>query len=452
MIFAFLGAVALCAIVIVTFLGVSNRTSGQALASVNSTEPAEQVVDLESELASSAAISIAPAPTTTTSTPTTSTTTTSTTSSSTSTTTTTTTSVPTPPSLPLTGPDLAALPTECRGARYEVQIPIGWFAQNCAAFSEGPFPEQGVIGEFRPEIEVAFTTDETYPEAIARIEADETVLVASPASVNGQAARRYVVRDEWFEVGERTVVIVDAGDGVFSATANQLVAINAPQQLGIDARYARTLATLDELLADLAVDAAQNQTCVEPAFSNPQIVSFGRADFDGDGDTERVRLISHDAGRAITVDGLGPGTIWGSIPTGSSDSRDLGWADWDRNSAPEILFGLDRPDLDVAHGVLTVQNCALITVVTSDGQALELSSTGTAGGAVGYACVRDEVLGFALQSSQTLVGDGQTDIVHTVTRYSYGDGVVRLDGQRETETRLDFGIGGGFDSCVERRF
>jgi len=441
---ACLGAVVLSAVVIITFVSVSDRTSERVVASGESTEgPA---MEFESELASTAAIAMAAAPSTTTSTTTTS-------STSTSTTTTSTTTTTVPPTLPLSTPEpVQQRSTECRGERFEVQIPIGWYEQACAAFSEGPFPAVDAIGEFRPEIELTISTSQSYPEVIGRISTSQEVLSSVPTTVNGRVGRRYVLRDE-SEGGERTVVVIDGGDAVLFVTANQLVAIDAPNQLGIEARYTRTLATFDDLLAEIIIDPASNQLCVDPTFSNPEIVKFGRADLDGDGDIERLRLIIHDDGRAITIDGLSQGTVWGPIPDGVNPSQELAWADWDDDSSPEVIYSLARNGAAAAHGVLTVQNCALTTVVDSDGQALELVSFALDGEARnGYACVRDEILGFALQGSQSRVIDDQSDPTHTVTRYLYRTGVVTLDGQGETETRIDFGSGGGLDSCVERRF
>ncbi|MEM8926312.1 MAG: hypothetical protein AAGD35_22630 [Actinomycetota bacterium] len=113
----------------------------------------------------------------------------------------------------------------CRGEEgaYSLRVPEGWSHRGCTLFS--PFRFDGVdASEVRPDIDVAWVTVERYEAALVRVENRFDVVDRLPSEVAGQPAMIFVLTETLdARTGERTVIVVNAPDGVFFASANELV-------------------------------------------------------------------------------------------------------------------------------------------------------------------------------------------------------------------------------------
>ena len=306
-------------------------------------------------------------------------------------------------------------PPTCSGQRYTITVPTGWNHGDCTLFTEGDLPAAGV--EFQPEIDVFFATNETYANAIGRIESTETVWTSTPTTVDGLRARTMVMVDEvvqisetQFAASERTVVVVDAGDAVFFAAATRLVEpLSPPTELTLDARYEQNLAVLDTMLGSIDIVEGASVGCsAPPALSNAVVEIVGSADADGDGDLEALTLFHHDDGITIVIEGHNNGTIWGHVGSSRHVIPGLAWADWDGDGSIEIFYGDDGGAAGNAMGIATIDGCSIVNV---DGP--RLFARASARFAVSYGC--------------TFGPNGNLAVFETVSTEFGNDGVITND-------------------------
>ncbi len=143
----------------------------------------------------------------------------------------------------------------CESERVSVVVPDGWFDRECEEFSPAPFPAPGEADgrEWVSEMYVGFVANRTYSQVVEWNDITETVLASEQLTVDGLSATRLTLRHVWWDDGEITRVIVDAGDGVVEITAYMFADSNVTDG-SIDDRYAITLAALDEMLATIEID------------------------------------------------------------------------------------------------------------------------------------------------------------------------------------------------------
>ncbi len=109
----------------------------------------------------------------------------------------------------------------CSSGGYSVEIPDGWATPDCRNFSPGDIDPGGDV---RTEIDLFWAERETYDDALARIASTLDVDAEEEVTVAGQPGTRFLVTEvDGDDRGERMVVVVDAGTGVFFASANELV-------------------------------------------------------------------------------------------------------------------------------------------------------------------------------------------------------------------------------------
>ncbi|MEM9133843.1 MAG: hypothetical protein AAF962_14055 [Actinomycetota bacterium] len=109
----------------------------------------------------------------------------------------------------------------CSSGGYSIEIPDGWATPDCRNFSPGDI-EPGA--DIRAEIDLFWAERETYDEALARIAATLDVVAEQEVTVADRPATRFQVTEvDGGDQGSRLVVVVDAGSGVFFASANELV-------------------------------------------------------------------------------------------------------------------------------------------------------------------------------------------------------------------------------------
>jgi len=360
----------------------------------------------------------------------------------TTTTTTTTTSTTTVPVTP-----------SCSTARYDIEVPTGWAEDDCTRFTSGSFPAADAPIEFRPEIDLAFTTSENFAQSIGRIHSTEIVFSSTSETVDGLPAQRFVLRDEWFDVGERTVVVVDAGDGVLFASANELIDIQGPIQTDLAVHYAQTLTIFNAMLADISIVEATGVPCPAPVLTNPTVLKTGVADIDGDGDAETLQLIASDDLTVATVDGLANGTVWGSIQGWVNPGfSGLGWHDWDQDGVPEIIHRGDGPASGDLFEIRTVNGCALVSVVNQDGEPMGLLRRASGLSANDYLCMYDQngALSWLETTATSIDADDGTSSI-AVTPFSYSNGVLTSAGTT-TITSPPAGPPTGVEGCVVELF
>ncbi len=250
---------------------------------------------------------------------------------------------PTPTVAPTssTVPTTTAAATTCTATGYTVTVPAGWSHENCVQFSPAAIPAPGPF-EFRPEIDLAYSTSLDYATAVAQTNANLTVLSSTTTTVDGLAATIFVIEEEWYDVGQRTVYIVDGGAGVFYASGNELVDSGATFT-DRAAHYAATLVELDAMMAtvDVAYVApkAPTTTCIAPTLVNPVNGPSVQADLDGDGQLDTVQMIHHDSGVSLVVDAGPNGVYSGGFVAADAPhvSNDIVVVDLDYNGVSEIL-------------------------------------------------------------------------------------------------------------------
>jgi len=341
----------------------------------------------------------------------------------------------------------------CTTARYEIEIPAGWAEDDCTRFTSGSFPAADAPIEFRPEIDVSFTTSENFAQALARIQNTEVILSTTSQTVDGLPAQRLVLRDEWFDVGERTVVVIDTGDGVFFASANQLIDIQGPIQTDLSVHYAQTLGVFDSMLSTISISATSGIACPAPVVTNPTIVRTGVVNIDNDTADETLHLVHHDDGVLITIDGLTTGVVWGQVESNALSNLDqLGWHDWNQDGVPEIIYRSIGPASGDLYGVRTINGCALVPVVDQDGQPTMLLSRASGLTANNYVCMYGPsgALTWLETNATTIDGNDGTSSTE-VTPYSYSNGVLTA-GVSTTVTSPPSGPPAGIAGCVIELF
>jgi len=140
---------------------------------------------------------------------------------------------------------------ECVASRYTMTIPDDWFSEDCTIFSPFEIPPTGER-EYRPEIDLFFTTSERYGEAFDRVNAELDVVSYTTFYIDGQIASVFTLSEEWYAVGERTVYVVDAGDGVLFASANEL--IDTEPVTDLHAHYETSVEALHEMMASSSIE------------------------------------------------------------------------------------------------------------------------------------------------------------------------------------------------------
>lgn len=109
----------------------------------------------------------------------------------------------------------------CSSGGYSVEIPAGWATPDCRNFSPGAIDTDGDV---RTEIDLFWAERETYDEALTRIASTLDVDAAEEVTVAGRPGTQFLVTEvDGADRGDRVVVVVDAGTGVFFASANELV-------------------------------------------------------------------------------------------------------------------------------------------------------------------------------------------------------------------------------------
>ena len=331
---------------------------------------------------------------------------------------------PTPPTTPVDGG-----PQSCSGARYEIDIPDGWTHDDCTRLTSGAFPGPNADIEFRPEIDIAFTSSETFADALYRINTTELVLSQESAIANGGfASQLFVLRDEWYDVGERTVAVIDLGDAVLFISANELTDIQGPLTGGDFRSHYRneTLPRFEEVLLSLSVDAGP-ALCEAPSIDDAVVVTGGLVDLDRDGAAETVSVFDDpNGGRYLLIEGLYAGDpIWGAVETNFAGQTLLGWSDWNRDGIHEFFVSSDGGASGVRDGIYTINGCVIVPVVDQDGNAASLWNRASGLSANSYRCVRNDR--DVLTSFETLVttidgSDGTS--MSDVTVYTYNAGVL----------------------------
>lgn len=193
----------------------------------------------------------------------------------------------------------------CATARYTLTLEPGWFHESCEAFSTAPIPAPGPR-EFRPEIDASFSNTETYAQAINRINSTMTVITSQPTTVDGQTATVFRLQEEWYDIGERIMYVVDAGDGVFIASVNELVDSDATFA-DRGAHYIESAAALQQMMlsADIVYVANisnKQATCAAPVYANPTVLNSISFDVTNDGLADTISIVRHDAGTNLLVD------------------------------------------------------------------------------------------------------------------------------------------------------
>ena len=359
--------------------------------------------------------------------------------------------IPTPPQAGTCGTD-----------RYTITLPDGWSHDDCVRFSEGRFPIEGEDFEFRPEIDVHFTTGETYHEALSRIVESETILSSERISVGTQRveAVRLVIEEPFSEffgdTGERVTYVVPTGDGVFFAAGVELVDTFSSPRLPQDERYAITISSLAEMMStiDITTVAVPVANCVGGLVldDSAEILNSGQADLDGDGDLESIRLVAFSNRTEVEISGLASviGNITGVVnPSDFADPfRSLGWADWDGDGLPEIITrepaGPAAGDLHYAFGIV---GCDLVGVGS-------LLSTGSTQYSDTFSCSRNASgTSESLVTVATRIDVNQDPVVvtYTTTEATYAAGVfITSEPAVRVETGFNVGDGqpSGLSSCA----
>ncbi|MEM7340955.1 MAG: hypothetical protein AAF467_20025 [Actinomycetota bacterium] len=146
---------------------------------------------------------------------------------------------------------VAGGPVECSSGQYTLVVPEGWDHDGCARFSQSAF-ERPLPANLRPEIDIAWVTSETYDDALIRVRNRFEVQSEAFGAAGGRDAAVFVLTESASggRTGERLVYVVDAPDGVFFASANELV--NGVPVFGPRAsHYQISVIALDEMMASL---------------------------------------------------------------------------------------------------------------------------------------------------------------------------------------------------------
>lgn len=216
---------------------------------------------------------------------------------------------PTPePETPTETPTEAPALTNCSAARYSVNIPAGWFTNDastspnlaqCSLFSPAPIVIPGET-EFVIEVGIYVTTEESYTDALNRYSSNPNVWIvqsSTTTTVDGQPAQILDItlgNDAMNGGGRQTIYIVDIGDGVLIATANEITDNSqAPQN------YPLAISGLQSIMSSIGlVVNTPPPTCPTPpppATWDQALGAIVNVDFNADGTDEIIVPIETSA-------------------------------------------------------------------------------------------------------------------------------------------------------------
>lgn len=349
---------------------------------------------------------------------------------------------------PATTAPATTVATTCVGDRHEAVIPAGWAHQDCDVFTSGAFPAAGAPIEFRPEIDFAFTTNETYEQSLARINDSEVVLSSTATLIDGLAAHEFVLADTgWFMDGERRVVVVDAGDGVFFASVNQVIDIQGPLNGGdLDSHYIYSSGIFEQMVSSISIDEVS--VCQAPSLTNSVELFTGSADVDSDGVVETIALMRSDEGDYLTVDSDAGDTIWGFVEKHFAGLAYVGWSDWDVDGTPEFFTPGDGGASGVRENVYTIDACAIVPVVHSDGTPASLWNRASGLSANNYRCNFDaQGVLTSFETIDTTIDAVDGTPTSEVTSYIYSAGAL-TETDAATGTQAATTTSGFFGGCA----
>lgn len=339
------------------------------------------------------------------------------------------------PNLPFDKGDEPTVVT-CTKPGYTVTVPTGWFHDECEPFSPAAILPPGPY-EFRPEINLSYDNNETYAQAIIRINSTLTVLSSSPATVDGRTATVFVLEEEWFDVGQRTLYVVDGGgSGVFFASGNELVDSGAVVT-DRAAHYKQTLVTLDAMMASVEVtySAPVQKTqpvCIAPSFNNPVTGPSIQADVDGDGQVDTIDMVRHTAGASLVVDAGINGFYLGDFTDAGSAhvSNEIIAVDLDASGTMEILASAQSGAAGNNYESFLLSGCDLSPIGGASPAVVQRASVTNVNS---FECSFGAHGNVQLDTDESIYNNGSGDYTHTGETFQFnGTNWVSLGSNNST--------------------
>ncbi len=340
-----------------------------------------------------------------------------------------------------------AAPSTCTGNRYSVTLPSGWFEQTCTIFSPIPINIPGEA-EYRPEIDMSFTTAELYPAALARINSTMTVLSQTATTVDGLPATLFVIEEEWFDVGLRSVFVVDAGDGVFFASANELVD-SGVTVTDFDAHYNASVTALQTMMASISITpgvAPQNASCAGPTLTNPVASLTVSADVNNDGTIDQLSIVRHANGAHLVADAGAAGTISGPIGFADPAGADiLHLTDLDGDGVPEIFSSTSGSASGSNYESFHVNGCSIDPIGGAVQPALQQGASVTA--ATSFGCAPSASGAQTIENYGSTLDQATSLFDNNYRQFSYGNGQWTLVAETDAQGPSPV-LGPGPETCV----
>lgn len=318
-------------------------------------------------------------------------------------------------------------PTTCRTDDYEVSVPGGWYNHECRLFSARGFDPAAVSSELDAEIELVFSTTETYAEVLAHVESTSTILRQQAVEVDGLIGRQFV---SFENRQERVIVVVDVPGAVLVALATSLESIGDIEELSLTDHYAQTKVRLADVLRTISITERPATSCPAPSSPNVDVVGSVEANIDADAELETVLLLRDAGATLLAIDQVGPngGTAWAPVvraPNLTIDS--IQWRDLDLDGIAEILYRVEGSPSRQQFGVRTVEGCSLVPVVDGAGVPVVLESYAFGERAENFTCVfgpGGELT--SIERTRTLLRTSDRTVLrHERTPWTYRSGVLR---------------------------